>query len=70
VGCPITALLPLSAATGNVTVAFAALSYAGTLVITIVADPDACPDLQALREALVTELAALGLTAIGGVRPA
>ncbi|ANP73458.1 wax ester/triacylglycerol synthase domain-containing protein [Cryobacterium arcticum] len=70
VGCPITALLPLSAATGNVSVAFVALSYAGTLVITIVADPDACPDLQALREALVTELAALGITATGEVKPA
>ena len=55
-GCPVTAVLPLSATTGNVTVAFAALSYAGTLAITIVADPDACPDLPALRAALVAEL--------------
>ena len=65
IGCPITALLPLSAATGNVTVAFAALSYAGTLAITLVADPEACPDLPALREALVAELAALGISAAG-----
>jgi len=56
-GCPVTAVLPLSAPTGNVTVAFAALSYAGTLAITVVADPDACPDLAALRSLLVQELA-------------
>ncbi|MET0956685.1 MAG: WS/DGAT domain-containing protein, partial [Cryobacterium sp.] len=55
-GCPVTALLPLSAPTGNVTVAFAALSYAGTLAITVVADPDACPDLAVLRSLLVEEL--------------
>jgi diacylglycerol O-acyltransferase len=62
-GCPITAVLPLSAATGNVTVAFAVLSYAGTLAITLVADPDACPDLPGLREYLVAELHALGIAA-------
>ena len=38
-GCPITGIIPLSVATGNVTVAFTALSYAGSLVITISADP-------------------------------
>ncbi|PXA68218.1 wax ester/triacylglycerol synthase domain-containing protein [Cryobacterium arcticum] len=56
-GCPVTALLPLSAPTGNVTVAFAVLSYAGTLAITLVADLDACPDLTTLRSLLVQELA-------------
>ena len=30
--------------TGNVTISFAALSYAGTLGITLITDPDACPD--------------------------
>jgi len=61
VGCPITAMLPLSAATGNVSVAFAALSYAGTLAITVVADPDACPDLDVVPAALAEEFTALGL---------
>lgn len=61
VACPITGMLPLSAATGNVTVAFAALSYAGTLAVTVVADPDAYPDLPALRQALEEELGALGI---------
>lgn len=60
-GRPITAMLPLSAPTGNVTVAFTVLSYAGTLVITVVADPDACPDLPLLRAALAEELAGFGL---------
>jgi diacylglycerol O-acyltransferase len=53
---PITRIIPLSMATGNVTVAFTALSYAGTLTITVSADPDACPDLSELRDLLEEEL--------------
>ena len=55
-GCPITGIIPLSVATGNVTVAFTALSYAGTLVITISADPDTCPDLDRLQQELQRQL--------------
>lgn len=62
-GCPVTAIVPLSAATGNVTVSFAVLSYAGRLTITLIADPDACPDLAALRGLLAEELAALAALA-------
>lgn len=58
-GFPITGIVPLSVNTGNITVSFAVLSYAGTLTIMIVADPDACPDLPALQQALTEELAAL-----------
>lgn len=58
-GCPITSIIPLSAASGNVTVSFAVLSYAGTLTITLVADPDTCPDLSDLRDALEEEVRAL-----------
>ena len=54
--CPITSIIPLSAATGNVTVSFAVLSYAGSLTITLIADPDTCPDLSELRDALEEEL--------------
>ena len=43
-------------ATGNVTVAFTALSYAGSLVITISADPDTCPDLDRLQHELQRQL--------------
>ena len=55
-GCPITDIIPLSVATGNVTVAFTALSYAGSLVITISADPDTCRDLDHLQRELQHQL--------------
>jgi hypothetical protein len=45
---PITEVIPVSPITGNVTVAFAVLSYAGTLVVTVIADPQRCPDLPVL----------------------
>jgi diacylglycerol O-acyltransferase len=53
---PIVDVLPVSPITGNVTVGFAALSYAGTLVLTVVADPLRCPDLPLLRAHLQNEL--------------
>jgi hypothetical protein len=37
---------------GNVTVAFGVLSHAGTLTLTVVADPERCTDLPVLVEAL------------------
>ena len=43
-------VIPISIVTGNVTVAFAVLSYAKTLTITINSDADACPDLDRLTE--------------------
>ncbi len=55
-GAPITQVLPTAVITGNVTVSFAVLSYAGTLAITLIADPDACPDLDTLSGALRAEL--------------
>ena len=61
--CPITGIIPLSAATGNVTVSFAVLSYAGSLTITLIADPDACPDVAQLRDALEEELDVLAASA-------
>ena len=51
-GCPVTRITPLSVATGNVTAAVAVLSFAGSLTITLIADPDTCPDLSELRDAL------------------
>ncbi len=53
---PISELLPVTGIAGNVTVAFAVLSYAGRLGVTIVADPDACEDLNVIRDALQEEL--------------
>lgn len=58
-GCPITNIVPLSAATGNVTVSFGVLSYAGTLTISLIADPDTCPELSELRDLLAEELRVL-----------
>ena len=56
---PITGIIPLSVATGNVTISFAVLSYAGSLTITLIADPDTCSDLPELRDALEKELSVL-----------
>jgi diacylglycerol O-acyltransferase / wax synthase len=53
---PISYVIPVSATMGNVTVAFAVLSYAGTLAITVIADPDRCPDLPLLVARLQSEL--------------
>ena len=56
---PVTELIPLTTAMGNITVLFAVLSYCGQLTIAIVADRVTCPDVAALAEALETELAGL-----------
>ena len=62
-GRSITSIIPLSSASGNVTVSFAILSYAGSLTITLIADPDTCPDLSDLRDALEEEVHVLSATA-------
>jgi hypothetical protein len=62
-GCTVLAVVPLSETNGNVTVAFAVFSYAGSFTITIVADPDTCPDLPVLTDALQGELDALAAEA-------
>jgi WS/DGAT/MGAT family acyltransferase len=59
-GSPIESIIPISAGeAGNITVGFVALSYAGTLTITLVADPDGTPDLPTLAAALQKELGML-----------
>jgi diacylglycerol O-acyltransferase / wax synthase len=59
-GSTVVSIVPLaSAETGNVRLAFDVLSYAGTLTITAVADPDTVPDLSDFSTALRCELAAL-----------
>ena len=56
-GSAVASIVPLaSAETGNVRVSFDVLSYAGTLTITAVADPDAVPDLSDLAAKLHREL--------------
>jgi diacylglycerol O-acyltransferase / wax synthase len=51
-GVTIADAVALTTTAGNITVAFAVLSYAGTLILTIVADPDTCPDLDNLAALL------------------
>jgi diacylglycerol O-acyltransferase len=55
----VSTVIPVTPTTGNVTVAFAVLSYAGTLTITVTADPDRMPDLPVLVAALRANLSAL-----------
>lgn len=44
---------------GNVTVSFAVFSYAGTLGVTVVSDPDRCADIDVLVDSLREHLARL-----------
>ena len=56
-GRPITTVVPVAVGeAGNLTVSFLALSYAGTLTVTVVVDPDHVPDLPLLAAALQQEL--------------
>ena len=58
-GAAVSQMIPLAGVAGNVAVAFAVLSYAGTLTVTVIVDGDACPDSGALVAALQGELDAL-----------
>lgn len=55
-GAPVRAVIPVPNTTGNVTVTFGVLSYAGTLRITVVSDPGRVPDVAVLTAALRREL--------------
>ena len=59
-GAEIAAIVPVSVGeSGNVTVSFLALSYAGVLTVTVIADRDAVPELADLVGMLQAELDAL-----------
>jgi len=58
-GAQVVDLIAVSGIPGNVTVAFVALSYAGRLTVTVVADPGRCPDFGDVATALQQELQAL-----------
>lgn len=55
-GAVVTDVIPVTSMTGNVTLSFAALSYAGGLSITIIADPDHCRDLPLVQRELTRQL--------------
>ena len=56
-GVPVRAVIPIPNTTGNVTVTFGALSYAGVLRITILSDPSRVPDVTVLTAAMRRDLA-------------
>jgi WS/DGAT/MGAT family acyltransferase len=59
-GTAIAAIIPVAVAeAGNTTVSFEVLSYAGTVTITAIVDPDHFPDLATLTDGLEAELALL-----------
>ena len=49
-------IVPLTVVTGNLTLVFAVLSYAGQLSLTAMADAASWPDLDAVAAALDAEL--------------
>jgi diacylglycerol O-acyltransferase len=55
-GVPVRAVIPIPNTTGNVTVTFAVLSYAGTLRICIMSDPGRVSDVAVLVAAIRREL--------------
>ncbi len=58
-GTPVTRIVPVTVTAGNVGAAFAALSYAGRLGVTVITDPDVVPEGKELARALETQLAAI-----------
>jgi diacylglycerol O-acyltransferase len=59
-GTQVQAIIPAAVGeAGNATASFEVLSYAGTLTITAIVDPDHFPDVSTLTEALQAELALL-----------
>ncbi|HMO10786.1 MAG TPA: WS/DGAT domain-containing protein, partial [Actinotalea sp.] len=60
-GATVRDIVPITTVMGNVSVAFAALSYAGRLGVTVITDPDVAPEGAAIAAALgesLTRLAA------------
>jgi diacylglycerol O-acyltransferase / wax synthase len=55
-GALVRAVIPIPNLAGNVPVTFGALSYAGTLWLTVLSDPDQVPDVGVLTAALRREL--------------
>jgi diacylglycerol O-acyltransferase / wax synthase len=49
---------------GNLTLTVAVVSYAGQLNLTVVADRDACPDLEAFVQGVQGDLDALARSAL------
>ncbi|MGO8959409.1 MAG: wax ester/triacylglycerol synthase domain-containing protein [Streptosporangiaceae bacterium] len=63
-GAKVREVIPLNAVTGNVTVAFAVMSYSAVLTVTVIADADAVPDVGLLAAALQSALDRLALNRV------
>ncbi len=55
-GAQIRRIIPVTLTPGNVGVAFAAISYAGTLTVSVIVDPELVPELDVVAAALDQEL--------------
>jgi diacylglycerol O-acyltransferase / wax synthase len=55
-GAPLRAVIPIATTVGNVPITFAALSYAGTVWLTVLSDPDQASDVETPTAALRQEL--------------
>lgn len=58
--CPVESIIPMAITPGNVGVCFDVLSYAGKLVLTVVADTGVVPEQERLTSLLAEEFASLG----------
>ena len=58
-GITVRRIVPVTLATGNVPVAFAALSYAGLITVAVNGDPDVVTDIDALAGIVAEELGSL-----------
>jgi diacylglycerol O-acyltransferase len=58
-GARILRVIPITITAGNVGVAFAALSYAGRLTVTVIVDPAVVPEADDVAAALERELRAV-----------
>jgi WS/DGAT/MGAT family acyltransferase len=58
-GAPLLEIFPIVPITANISIGVGALSYAGQFNVTVVADRDLCPDLEAFVTGLERSLAAL-----------
>jgi diacylglycerol O-acyltransferase len=63
-GARLLELFPVVSLMGNLTLTVAVLSYAGQLNLTVVADRDACPDLEAFVQGVRGDLDALARPAL------
>lgn len=62
----VTDVIPVTIIAGSVTLSFGVMSYAGSLIVVVVADPDRHPDLDVLAGLLQAELNALASTVLPG----